>query len=340
MPCTWVEPRTLANRETTSTPAQTSHERAQLVWPLPDPNRGFGSRRVKETGLAVNRSTAGSIPAAATTWIVTMQLRRTVPLRNASPANGITLAYHRERPGGGWLALLQAAVSMTNYHANRQRADKASPSRRVTGSVTRQRTTFLSGVVEGKTARHNPRLLRFESGTHLGTHTSKAQLPWGRVHPTGGAQHGAAEPNAYGLPPQYKKVTLWQEPNASAPSLDAHKPQPNAIALSMSESMSAQEETATNEDTEAHTKPNAHNGSNASQSSDKSNAQPAQHKSNPANHSTSDTPTTGNATSAHNASPATAQTEDAEDAQDKQCDQLSTCGKLARQPTQPPPGGT
>lgn len=36
-------------------------------------------------------------------------------------------------------------------------------------------------------------------------HQHKAQLPWGRVHPTGGAQQGAAEPNAYGLPPQYKE---------------------------------------------------------------------------------------------------------------------------------------
>lgn len=84
------------------------------------------------------------------------------------------------------------------------------------------------------------------------------------MHPTGGAQHGAAEPNAYGLPPQYKAVRTWQEHVASAPSLDAHKPQPNAIALSTSESMSAQEAVGSKEGTVMRTANYACNGRNES----------------------------------------------------------------------------
>lgn len=103
--------------------------------------------------------------------------------------------------------------------------------------------------------------------------------------------------------------------------------------------MNAQEATATNEDTDHSTNEHEPTGTTKSKQVT-SDAHYAAYSSHPERNGTSTTTPTATATEAPHTPTATPQTEDAEDAPDKQCDQLSTCGKPARQPTQPPPGGT
>ncbi len=131
----------------------------------------------------------------------------------------------------------------------------------------------------------------------------------------------------------------WPEPNASAPNPDAHNPSTNATAKTTNANTNANEATATNEDTEAHTNKHEPTGTTKSKQAT-SDAHYAAYSSHPERNGTSTTCQEATATEAPHTPTATPQTEDAEDAPHRPCDQLSTCGKLTRQPTQPPPGAT